>query len=357
MSATIDATALSGAIQDLRRIALLLEQAMPGPVPTPKPDLGPKQPLPAGLRLSGFSPDGTGGTMANLQRLDETIRGGVRSTVAVLWPGVSKPENIWTSGFKSGLYKALTAYGARAAVSVPMCFTTNAGDFRLVAKGGHDDHYKRMCEYLARDGQSEAIIRLAWEAGLRRSFPHGIGYDYHGSNSRDNFKLFIEAFRRVAILVKRELPTVLISFDQFKEPQIKVDNKIVCTPHPDEFWPGADVVDLVGIDYYDGEGSPFTAESAAARMKAKKDDGPRGLDAWADWATDKGLPIVCLEWGCRLGRDNPAFIDAMMDRIADMPAWSYFDRGDSRLSLYPNASRRLAERFAALHKAQLKAGS
>ena len=81
-------------------------------------------------------------------------------------------------------------------------------------------------------------------------------------------------------------------------------------------WPGDDLVDAVGVDFYDGW--PAITDQAtwdAQLYRTEMGDQPYGPGAWLRFAAAHGKPLAFSEWGLRDG-DRPAFIQGMHDFLA-----------------------------------------
>jgi hypothetical protein len=104
--------------------------------------------------------------------------------------------------------------------------------------------------------------------------------------------------------------------------------------------PDSASVDYYAVDLYD---LPGHQEDWGTHVQlAAQYDAPLCVPEWGLWAPTGGG-----------GGDNPAFIDWMADRTADMAGGfeAYFNKNSSSnhtLSLYPEAEQRYAERFGAV---------
>jgi beta-mannanase len=92
-----------------------------------------------------------------------------------------------------------------------------------------------------------------------------------------------------------------------------------------EAYPGNDVVDIVGVDFYDmWPAYPNQAAWSADYMRTQN-GGPRGLGAWLAFARAHGKPLSVPEWGTTPARsggsgDHPAYIQAMHDFFTEHAA-------------------------------------
>lgn len=307
-----------------------------------------------GLGLSGFSPPGSGGPGAssgsnqygNLLVLDTNLKGGTKSTVVVTWPGVSNASNLYNSGWSTGLFTALRDYGATPSVSVPLCFDTARGDFQGVIDGDYDAAFNQMCDKFIGIGVTSPIFRVGWEMSLKKSFPHAIAYDFVSVGSGQNFVKYKAAFNHIGALLKGKLPECMIDWCNFKEPKFERTSGVWYYPHPNEYYPGGTYIDIISVDFYDGE-TKITLSNFASRFAMLKNNGtsgtsagavnavnPYGPDTWYDYAKSKGKLFAVPEWGINAGTngDNPDFIEAIKTRVdgrwSDILAYEcYFHRG------------------------------
>jgi hypothetical protein len=113
-------------------------------------------------------------------------------------------------------------------------------------------------------------------------------------------------------------------------------------------YPGDDIVDIIGVDFYDMW--PAYPDKAAwdADYNATQNGGPRGLGAWFDLAKSHGKKFSVPEWGVNNvnrdpngggGFDNPYYIQAMYDffaaHSADMAYETFFNLQDPGFIIYP----------------------
>jgi len=84
-------------------------------------------------------------------------------------------------------------------------------------------------------------------------------------------------------------------------------------------WPGDDVVDVVGVDFYAGW-QPSDPNGWQQHLNdTEPGNSPRGIGAWLAFAKEHGEPISFPEWGLDPGNgslDDAAFIQSMHDFMA-----------------------------------------
>jgi hypothetical protein len=86
----------------------------------------------------------------------------------------------------------------------------------------------------------------------------------------------------------------------------------------DRWYPGNDVVDLVGAMMYDSWPALTSQATWNSAFYLDHKGGPRGVGAWLEYAKSKGKPYACGEWGLwqkerNGGGDNPLFIQNMLE--------------------------------------------
>jgi hypothetical protein len=97
----------------------------------------------------------------------------------------------------------------------------------------------------------------------------------------------------------------------------------------EQAYPGAAYVDVIGVDIYDTSWTAYppasgvTAEAAQTSAWNWLLKGNHGLSFWSTFARDHSKPMSITEWGVTWlpdghgGGDDPAFVDRMLDFIAD----------------------------------------
>ena len=83
----------------------------------------------------------------------------------------------------------------------------------------------------------------------------------------------------------------------------------------EQLWPGDDVVDVVGVDFYDGWPDVTSPSDWDANLNTMQGSDPYGVGSWQAFAARHGKPLSFPEWGLRSG-DHPAFIQGMHDFLA-----------------------------------------
>jgi Glycosyl hydrolase family 26 len=197
------------------------------------------------------------------------------------------------------------------------------------AAGAYAGHARALARNLVAAGLGNSVIRLAHEAN-EGSYPYAIG------TTGQELSLWRQFWRRTA-LAMRSVPGAHFLFDWCINAHWR--------PIPlNQWYPGDDVVDIVGIDTYDG-------------------GVPAGMDRWShiytqtdgirdvlQFAAAHGKPVSIPEWGLWPpgastlgGGDDPAYVDGIAGVVRNnrVAYQSYFYNLASR-SLLDRSPRSLA---------------
>jgi hypothetical protein len=168
------------------------------------------------------------------------------------------------------------------------------------AAGEYDRRWRtslRTLERLWGDRPGTLYIRFAHEM-------NGDWYPWAvDAESRDDF---VTAWQRFRDLQQEHFPESQLVFCLTRE---SVGNDIDWR----ETFPGAEYVDVLGVDYYNQYPYVDTlAEFEEAATELDDSGGPKGIRGYQDFAREQGLPLAVPEWGGNAGEgDAPAFIYGM----------------------------------------------
>ncbi len=188
-----------------------------------------------------------------------------------------------------------------------------SADWRAEGAAGDFDAYDQtLAQNLIGAGLSNAIIVLAPEANGNWE------YDYIGS-SATQIANWIQTWRNTVIAM-RSVPGANFRFVW------TINNRVPATPFA-SYYPGDDVVDIIGDDAYD---SGVTDDANDWSEVSGSVDGVNALLAFAQ---SHGKPVAFPEWGVGVrdtsnlaGGDDPGYLDGFATVIAnnDVAFQSYF---------------------------------
>lgn len=181
-------------------------------------------------------------------------------------------------------------------------------NMRAAAEGDYEERWREAMQnvYQKAPQMETLFIRPAHEMN---------GNWYPWSVTPENKDDFIEAWRRYYRIIQEELVDkgvdARVTMGYNKDP--------VNEMHPDDFWPGDEYVDVIGVDYYDMYPSYFTQQDWDSQYYATRAGGPYGIGAWRAYAEERGKPLAFPEWGTHPGQmqDNPFFILKMNEFMRD----------------------------------------
>jgi hypothetical protein len=170
------------------------------------------------------------------------------------------------------------------------------------AAGEYKDHARALATNLVAAGLGDSIIRLAPEAN-GTWMVDGLGND-PGQYAQ------WKSFWAKTVWAMRSVPGANFRFDW------TINASYRAIPF-NQYYPGNDVVDIVGADVYDFWAGPAVApESPSARWAAQYDEAG-GLGDLVRWGKVHGKPLSIPEWGLSaVGHkggvgDNPYFVNAI----------------------------------------------
>lgn len=200
------------------------------------------------------------------------------------WPGMM--------GSADGNLSCWQGQPYRLSLGVPLI--VKGASLSGAAAGDYDDVFRKLGAMLVAKGQSRAILRLGWEFN---------GGWYPWAAQKDPVS-FAAAWRHVATVLKS---TPGQHFLLVWNPSLGTGAN-----SPQTLWPGDDVVDLIGIDFYNQSWRP--QDSDPATRWAGYLTGNYGLNWLSRFAQMHNKRIVVPEWGTGTrpdghGKgDDPSFI-------------------------------------------------
>lgn len=230
--------------------------------------------------------------------------------------------------------------GRRLVLAVPLLPTSARGQLSVGAAGLFDEPFLRLARNMVSRGLGASVIRLGWEANTR-------SHPWSAEGDPRSYKQF---FRRI-VAVMRSVPGATFSFDWTAN--AGVGGGSVLTTFS-SFYPGDDVVDLIGLDVYDIKWQDST--STPANRWAFTLNQRLGLAEHRAFALAHGKQVSFPEWGMYAkgdefggGGDNPYYVTRMADwfSLANPAYQSYFNVswGGGTLNSFPNGRARYRARF------------
>lgn len=250
------------------------------------------------------------------------------------WDGIANPT--WVLDTWSPWVTASSE--RRLVLGVAMLPESARGQLGAGAYGAFDGHFRTLSRNLVSRGLGYSVIRLGWEA-------NGGWFPWSAATDPESWRLF---YRR-AVQAMRSIPGSRFTFDWNAASSAAGTNLRFA-----DFYPGNDVVDVIGLDAYDLKWTDSTS-SPETRWSFTLDqfNGLREHKAFAD---AHGKPLSFPEWGLYAkgqlnggGGDNPYYVDRMADwfQSSNTAYQSYFnaDWGGGTLASFPQARDRYRARF------------
>lgn len=185
------------------------------------------------------------------------------------------------------------------------------------AAGAFEEYDRQLAQHLVAAGLGNSVIRLAHEAN-DTVYPYSIG------TTDQQLQLWIQVWRNT-VLAMRSVPGAHFLFDWCINAGWR--------PIPlSDWYPGDDVVDIVGIDAYDS--GVFAGQDRWSSIYGQTD----GIHDVSQFAQAHGKPMSFSEWGLEPpagpmlgGGDDPSYVDGIAGVVRDnrVAYESYFYNGGS----------------------------
>jgi hypothetical protein len=244
----------------------------------------------------------------------------------------------WTKDFHdSSLWlmgpwgKWVSQGGRRLVLGVPMLENANAGQFDRGISGEFDSYFRNLAGELIANNLGNSIIRLGYEANCNTIGP------WQATDNPGGYKLLF----RHEVSVMRSVPGAGFAFDWTLCNGLQNGHALTSF---DSFYPGNDVVDIIGMDLYDvkWQNPGASPQNRWNYIMSRQ----MGFSSLAAYASAHGKPLSIPEWGLYRpgdsfagGGDNTYFIQKMAELITETkPVYqSYFDLdwGGGVLSDFP----------------------
>lgn len=280
----------------------------------------------------------SGASLVQIQQF-EAYRGR-RADVITSW----QTANSWSDvarlspGFGSVVRTGSRMSTAIAPLPKAASIYRNCDSFKLAASGKFDTYYTAFARALASSGTRDPIVRVGWECNDDRAWFCGI--------DPDGFKA---TFGRIARILRQSNPSVSIEWSNVRRGVQKM-------PITD-CYPGDDVVDIIGVNYYDRYPA-FNSQAIWNGFHYRSDRGaPWGLGSWLQFAKSRGKRVSISEWGVAAGagpgsQDNPLYIELMHDFFREAGSYlayeNYFNQQRSHQLTPANTNPKASAKYKQL---------
>ena len=222
-----------------------------------------------------------------------------------------------------GLWARVSAKAAPLwVVSAPLLTTSTKGQFAQCGAGAFDLYWRKIGYQLKAAGAQGTVVRLGWEAN--------IGSDNHpwGVDTAGQVPDYKRCWRRAATALKAGGPGLQVEWTSAKKTQNTAFTAL-------DLYPGDDVVDVIGVHYYDSGPERNTQALWDEYYNITFNGGPWGLGTWLAFAREHGKQLGIAEWGVwdqgqgHAVADDPVYIDNMYRSFranaADIAYETYFN--------------------------------
>lgn len=245
-----------------------------------------------------------------------------------LWPNRSNWEEI----SNPDIYGNISNKAQYKHVWVGMAMFPDGGSFGECNSGAYDGYFQQAGAVYAGLNRDGIFVRLGWEAN-GNWYAWSIGDDVEG---------FKSCYRRLAGILKAAEPRLKMEWNMNRDSHM--DRSVA------DAYPGDDIVDVVGVDFYDQWPSITNQADWDADYMREQNGGPVGLGSWLAFAKAHGKPLAFPEWGVSgegtggtLGSNNPFYIAKMYEffstNAADIAYETYFNTtggaGENRYVIFP----------------------
>lgn len=209
----------------------------------------------------------------------------------------------WQTMTRGGFpFDAFAGFPGMLVVSQGLVPNGRSADMAACARGDHDADWKAFGSLLTAKNRGDSIVRLGWEF-------NGTFMPWGATNTAT----YVNCFRHAALAIRSTAPDVLFDWTVNGH----VTEGATCGGVSTNCYPGDDVVDIVGVDYYDQGATNKTPADFT-----KNADAPDGLNWLMKFAKAHGKKMSVGEWGVAPGSryntsgENPDFVRYMHDWFA-----------------------------------------
>jgi hypothetical protein len=266
----------------------------------PTPDLRARKLL--GTPPSGgqwFSGAWAGGDHASTKRV--VAFGSWRDTptdAATVYTEIGTWQAIYDSNWHITTFKG---FDGILSFGVPILPEEARGDFSAVVQGKHDRIYKDLARDLIKNDRGRSMVRIGWEA-------NGDWFPWNAQAS--DAEAYVAAYRHIVGVLRTVAPDLVIDFDLACGTPLRGQNDRLDALSL--LYPGDDVVDVIGCDFFDWYTT--AASDEASWLRSLKPEAAVGIQDVAEFARAHGKGLTYPEWGLASQEeggmgDNPLFME------------------------------------------------
>jgi hypothetical protein len=214
------------------------------------------------------------------------------------------PKSSWDAMLAaagSGTLRSRAAAAPQLVVSLPLLPLSSPMQHAACARGAFDGYFRGTGAALRANGAGTAVIRLGKEANR--------GRPPYGYSSAGQLPAYRGCFQHASRALKQGAPQLTIEWTNARQTLSSVNAL--------DAYPGGDVVDIIGVHYYNNPGLGTIATQAdwdAEYTETYPSGGPLGLGAWLDAARARGKRLAVSEWGLwgtSSVADTPVYVENM----------------------------------------------
>ena len=263
---------------------------------------------------------------------------GHKQDVQITFAPIDSFDNV-VRFFNNWNVQKLSVKGPPVSVGLGLLTEDTRGQLTECANGAFDGYFKQIGTALVQQATDNAHIRLGWEAN-GKSFPW---------NAFEQVDAYKACFRRVVTALRSTAPRVKIDW--------QMNRKTKAADSPVDMYPGDDVVNTIGLSFYDRIPVANTQAVWDKIYNETRNGGPAGLGPWLSFTKAHKKKFMLGEWaisnGDYDGTDDSLFIRNMYSFLktnAKSIAYeSYFDcpkdGGTAHLVYPPDANPKAATAY------------
>ena len=231
-------------------------------------------------------------------------------------------------------------------VTLPLLTDDTAGQFAQCSAGAYDASWQQIGANLGASGAQAVVVRLGPEA----NGGSGHAWVVKTGQAQD----YVACWRHAAGQLKSAAPGLSLEWTSSKKtPNTALHVLPWYQDDPAGLYPGDDVVDVIGVHYYDSGPEMNTQARWDSAYTRTFNGGPWGLGTWLQAARQHGKRLAVSEWGIwqqggqtAAAADDSVYVDNMFRffgaNAADIAYESYFNKLSVHQlcpsTLFPNAA-------------------